>query len=319
MKIAVIGYGKSGKTLLPTLLADSEVSHVDVYDTDSRSFDSSVELSNRLLFHCKEFDFNEAYDLLVISSPDDTHGRILLKAISEGVDTFVEKPAVYSVRESEELRSLLPIPHRGKFTTNTILRATPFANYFRDKIFGGLLGEILYFEAKYLYGRWSKVTHGWRGKIPNYSVTLGGGIHMIDLICFLVDDFDGTSRNFSFKSHEDKSLQINDIGITLLSLSKGHAANISSVFASPTKHERSLECYGDRGWFQLKGNFLTTSDNLLDNSLNLENIQQMDKGIILKRFLEAKKSGWPKAAEQIFPSEAQVLNVVDFCLQNQFR
>jgi predicted dehydrogenase len=317
VKIAVIGYGKSGKTLLPTLLADSEVSHVDVYDTDSRSFDSSVELSNRLLFHCKEFDFNEAYDLLVISTPDDTHGRILLKAISEGVDTFVEKPAVYNASESEELRSLLSIPRRGKFTTNTILRTTPFANYFRDNIFGGLLGEILYFEAKYLYGRWSKVTQGWRGKIPDYSVTLGGGIHMIDLICFLVDDFNGTSRNFRFKSHEDESLQINDVGITLLSLSKGHAANISSVFASPTQHERSLECYGDRGWFQLKGNSLTTSDNLSVNSLDLKNIQHMDKGILLKRFLEAKKSGWPKAAEQNFPSEEQVLNVVDFCIQNQ--
>jgi len=317
VKIAVIGYGKSGKSLLPTLIADPEVSHVDVYDHDLRSFDGSIEHSNRLLFHCKEFDFDEAYDLLVISTPDNTHGQILLRAIREGVDTFVEKPAVYNTLESEELRSLLSNPRRGKFTTNTILRTTTFANYFRDKIIAGLLGEILYFEAKYLYGRWSKIAQGWRGKIPDYSVTLGGGIHMIDLICFLVDDFSGTSRNFRFKSHRDKSIEINDIGVTLLSLSKGHAANISSVFASPTLHERSLECYGDGGWFQLKGNFLTTSENLSASSLDLRNIQHLDKGILLKRFLEAKKSGWPKSAEPTFPSEEQVLNVVDFCLQNQ--
>ena len=48
------------------------------------------------------------------------------------------------------------------------------------------LGKIYYVEADYNYGRLNKIVKGWRSKIKNYSVTLGGGIHLIDLITFLI-------------------------------------------------------------------------------------------------------------------------------------
>ena len=37
-------------------------------------------------------------------------------------------------------------------------------------------------EAEYNYGRIEKITKGWRGDIKNYSIILGGGIHIIDII-----------------------------------------------------------------------------------------------------------------------------------------
>ena len=49
----------------------------------------------------------------------------------------------------------------------------------------GVFGNIYYIEADYNYGRLKKLTHGWRSKVPNYSVTLGGGIHMLDLVLWI--------------------------------------------------------------------------------------------------------------------------------------
>ena len=49
-------------------------------------------------------------------------------------------------------------------------------------------GKIFYIEGDYNYGRVKKITKGWRGKIPFYSVTYGGGVHIIDLITWIVDE-----------------------------------------------------------------------------------------------------------------------------------
>ena len=33
----------------------------------------------------------------------------------------------------------------------------------------------------------TRKTFGWRSKIQDYSLTLGAAIHMIDLVCWLID------------------------------------------------------------------------------------------------------------------------------------
>ena len=35
-------------------------------------------------------------------------------------------------------------------------------------------GKVYFMELDYNYGRLNKITNGWRGKIKNYSVVLGG-------------------------------------------------------------------------------------------------------------------------------------------------
>ena len=49
----------------------------------------------------------------------------------------------------------------------------------------GDYGRAYYVEADYNYGRLWKLTDGWRGEIPFYSVVYGGAVHMIDLVCWL--------------------------------------------------------------------------------------------------------------------------------------
>ena len=56
----------------------------------------------------------------------------------------------------------------------------------RELIAAGELGELFHLEGDYDYGRRHKLTDGWRGRIPYYSVVLGGAIHMVDLLLLAV-------------------------------------------------------------------------------------------------------------------------------------
>jgi hypothetical protein len=75
-----------------------------------------------------------------------------------------------------------------------------------------------------------------------------------------------------------------------------------------------LDCYGNDGWFQLRDSKVIFSKNFADFSQGAGATHQSDKGILLKNFLEAKKAGWPEYMSETFPSEEQVLDVIDLCL-----
>ena len=77
-------------------------------------------------------------------------------------------------------------------------------NIIKD-IRAGKFGEIYYFEGDYLYGRVNKLNYGWRGKDPNYSVTLGGGIHLIDLMINFFNDLPTSVTSYSNKIVTRKS------------------------------------------------------------------------------------------------------------------
>ena len=63
-----------------------------------------------------------------------------------------------------------------------VLRNHPMFKKVFKLVNSGKIGKIYHIEGEYNYGRFHKLLNGWRGKIPFYSVTLGGGIHIIDLI-----------------------------------------------------------------------------------------------------------------------------------------
>jgi predicted dehydrogenase len=66
-----------------------------------------------------------------------------------------------------------------------VLRAAPLYLWLQQEVKRGSFGEIYAFNGDYLYGRLHKITMGWRKEVSNYSVMLGGGIHLVDLMVWL--------------------------------------------------------------------------------------------------------------------------------------
>ena len=110
------------------------------------------------------------------------------------------------------------------------------------------MGKIFYLEGDYNYGRISKITQGWRGKIPFYSVTLGGGLHLIDIMLMInnseVEKVIAVGNNISTKRTR---FNYYDSVTSLIKFKNGSTAKINSNFGGVTPHHHSFQVFGTKG------------------------------------------------------------------------
>ena len=123
-------------------------------------------------------------------------------------------------------------------------------NKIKTKIKNGEFGEIFYFEADYLYGRISKLRKGWRGSDKNYSVTLGGGIHLIDLMIAFFNQIPDSVQSYGNKiaTKKDK-FSFKDFCQSNFFFKNGAIGKIASNFGCVHNHQHILKIYGSKKTF----------------------------------------------------------------------
>ena len=127
-------------------------------------------------------------DVVSIASYDNYHYEQIVQAINYDKHIFVEKPLCLYENEAAHIRALLEQKPSLKMSSNLILRMSPRFRLLKQMITNGEMGQLFYVEGDYNYGRFYKITDGWRGKIDYYSAVCGGGVHMVDLLLWLTRD-----------------------------------------------------------------------------------------------------------------------------------
>ena len=195
-------------------------------------------------------------NLVVVASYDDAHHDQITRAIRAGKHVFAEKPLCTGENELAEIRAALAANPGVRLTSNTILRMSPRFQTLRADIASGEMGELYYAEADYDYGRLHKLTEGWRGRIPDYSVMLGGGVHMVDLLLWLtgrraVEVFavgnQLCSRDTDFKNP--------DMVVATLRFDNDMIAKVSANFGCTRPHFHRVMIYGTRATFENGADF----------------------------------------------------------------
>lgn len=124
-----------------------------------------------------------------IASFDDAHFEQVLAALRAGKHVFVEKPLCRSLDEARAIRGAWQdAGSRLRIESNLVLRAAPLFRWLRGELTAGALGRVYAFDGDYLYGRLDKITKGWRRDVDDYSVMLGGGIHLVDLMLWVTGE-----------------------------------------------------------------------------------------------------------------------------------
>ena len=194
---------------------------------------------------------DHAIDIVSIASYDDAHYPQVMRALERGKHVFVEKPLCMRVKEFKDICRALADRPNLRLCSNAILRLAARFQQLRVLISAGAFGRLFNVEGDYLYGRLTKLTEGWRGRIPGYSVTLGGAIHLIDLILWLTCDKalevvalgNGiASRGSPFRG--------NDMVSALITFQSGMIGKISANFASVHPHFHRLLVYGTEATFE---------------------------------------------------------------------
>lgn len=121
-------------------------------------------------------------NLVSIASFDNFHFSQIVKCFKSNKNIIVEKPMCLRESQLKKIVSLIKKKKNIKITSNLVLRVNSLFKKIKKKIF---LKKIYYIEADYIWGRPEKLLQ-WRSKIKNYSITLGAGIHMIDLVMWML-------------------------------------------------------------------------------------------------------------------------------------
>ena len=312
MNVALIGYGNAGQALFEALTVNQYVGSIHVYDP---AFDSIIApvfpRNKKFVFHDKPIDVDSSFDLVVVATPDHLHKEYILNAISLGISCFVEKPLITSKVDLIEVINATNVNPETKITTNLILRASPLFVEIRKLFLNGAFGSSVFIEGKYLYGRWEKLVNGWRGT-ADYSVILGGLIHLVDLVCFISNEFNYDCK-IDFQRFTNKfPSDVKDFGSIVLTSPNIGIAHLATSFSTPVDHRRDLAIYGDNGWIEVRGTEVLTGGNLA--GLNLENLptKSTSKGDLLSAFInDINNEG---VAEYLYPSKNEMIQVLKLCL-----
>lgn len=190
-------------------------------------------------------------DVVSIASFDNFHVEQVIKAINSGKHVFVEKPACLTQDEARQIRASLKNHPEVVISSNLILRKSPRFIDLKKRLADGELGKVSYIEADYNYGRLHKLTDGWRGDIPFYSVVCGGGLHMIDLVQWLTGERICEVSAFANRIHADSTkFAFPDTVAALLHCESGVIIKLTSNFGCVMPHFHVLNVFGTKATFQ---------------------------------------------------------------------
>ncbi|MBT3637395.1 MAG: Gfo/Idh/MocA family oxidoreductase [Opitutae bacterium] len=190
-------------------------------------------------------------DVVSIASYDSFHAEQIIQCLKSGKHVFVEKPLCLRHQELDLIVDALNSNPNLQLSSNLILRKAPRFEELKKKIGSGELGQPFHFEGNYDYGRLQKLTEGWRGNDPHYSVTHGGAIHLIDLILWLSGKKIVNVHAFGNRIPTiDSVFNGNSLTTANLQFEDGATGQITSNYASVAPHHHKVSVYGTRGTFE---------------------------------------------------------------------
>jgi predicted dehydrogenase len=249
--VAVIGLG-IGEKHLRVYHRDARCQVRWVLDFDNvKSKNLSVETGAGIASSYEAILKDEEVQIISIASFDDDHASQIIQAINAGKHVFVEKPLCQTIEQLQEIQKVWS-KYNGelKLASNLILRATPVYQWLKEKINSGAFGKIYSFDGEYLYGRLHKITDGWRNSVENYSVMEGGGIHLIDLMLWLINERPQNVFSMGNRiSTEGTKFRYNDFVASTMQMESGLIGRITANFGSMHRHHHIVRVFGTKGTF----------------------------------------------------------------------
>ena len=191
-----------------------------------------------------------AIDVVSIASYDSDHHPQVMRALEHGKHVFVEKPLCQTEPQAREIHAALAERPELVLSSNLLLRASPRFELLKRWIDDGRLGRIYYMEGDYDYGRLWKLTRGWRGDLESYSVTLGGTVHLIDLLLWLTGDRAVRAQAAANRLvTEGTKFRFDDLVVAILELESGGTMKVAANFGCVHPHYHDVQVFGTNGTF----------------------------------------------------------------------
>lgn len=247
---AVVGLGV-GEAHARAYVADQRSDLRWVYDVDADTARRVGEaLGARVATAYEEILADEETSVVSIASFDDAHFEQTLAALEAGKHAFVEKPLCRSIEEARALKAAWERAGKPALASNLVLRAAPLFVWLREQVLAGELGTPYAFDGDYLYGRLHKITDGWRSGVDDYSVMLGGGVHLVDLMLWLTGQRPARVSAVGNRiSTEGTAFRYDDFAAATFEFDSGLVGRVTANFGSVIPHQHVVRLFGTSGTF----------------------------------------------------------------------
>lgn len=292
LKVGIIGLGVGNKHF-ETFLKHPNCKVIGISEFDKKKiFKIKTKYPNIKFYKdAKKLISNKLIDLVTIASYDNYHCDQILYSIKQKKHIFSEKPLCTDYYEYLKIKKALSRNKNIKLSSNLILRNSPQFLRLKNELKKKYFSNIYYLTGEYNYGRLNKLIKGWRSQVQNYSVMNGGGIHIIDLIMWLLQKKPtkvvAIGNNISSKKTKFK---YNDFITALIKFSNNIIANVTANFGSVTDHHHTLSVFSKKGTFVQKykdvSYRISRDKNEKEKKIKFKYLNQ-DKSFILNSFINS--------------------------------
>ena len=193
---------------------------------------------------------DDTVDIVSIATFDHMHAEQVIASLQAGKHVFVEKPLCRTEAELGNIIAAWSAAGKPHLASNLVLREAELYCWLAAQIKAGALGRVYAIDGDYLYGRLHKITEGWRGDVPNYSVIEGGGIHLIDLMIMLTGERPATVSCLGNRiGTEGTAFRYDDYMAASYTFPSGVIGRITANFASVHRHHHVLRVFGTEATF----------------------------------------------------------------------
>ena len=246
LNVGIIGLGV-GKNHIQAFENHPKCQVVAICDFSMEKLSASAKLcpGARMSRDADKIIKDPSIDIVSIASFDNYHFGQASKAIQSGKHVFVEKPFCLYFNEAVELRKLLSEHPEIHLSSNLNLRTCPRFNYFKTLIKSGEMGQIVYVEADYLWGRIQKLTNGWRKNMEFYSIIHGAAVHIIDLVMWITQMKPVEVQSYGNQiATENSGFRYNDFAVILMRFENGTVAKVTANGGCVHPHFHKLSVFG---------------------------------------------------------------------------
>ncbi|MEM7198453.1 MAG: Gfo/Idh/MocA family oxidoreductase, partial [Pseudomonadota bacterium] len=251
LRAGVIGLGV-GEQHVIAYNADPHTTTYAICDLDETRAQACAKDHNITKIYTQAEDLlcDDTLDVVSICSYDEFHADQVVMALENGKHVMVEKPVALHRHELERIIAAYQAQDL-LLTSNLILRRSPRFIALKTLVTNGYFGNIFAIEGDYLHQILWKITQGWRGKMPFYCVTYGGGIHLIDLMRWLLgQEVVSVQAMGSDKICRDTSFPYPDCMINLLEFADGVLGKSMTSFAPKRPHLHRLNIFGTKAVYE---------------------------------------------------------------------
>lgn len=249
LRVVIIGFGKMGKIRYHAMRSHGGYEIVGLCDLDADNLAGYLEPAFSDWKACIDACRPQA---VILCTFNNIIPKVVCYALDQRIHVFSEKPPGRCLEDVAQMKAALERNPGMKLKFGFNHRYHNSVMEAKALIDSKMLGEVVC--ARGVYGKAGSVGYAreWRNDIglSGGGILIDQGIHMIDLLCYLVGDF--TRIQSSSNQLVWKELHTEDSVFAIMETEKGQMASLHSS-AIQWKHKFDLDIICTNGYIALNG------------------------------------------------------------------